>query len=217
MNKPNAYIAALRKEYISEPLNLDDTEKDPLVMFDKWFNEATETLVTEPNAMTLSTCTKDGWPSGRFVLLKEFDEKGFVFYTNYKSRKSDDLNKNPNAALTFYWPELERQVRIEGSVKKVPTKMSDEYFATRPFDSQIGALASNQSEEVSDRAILEKRFDRLMEKYKKGKVPRPKTWGGFRVVPTTIEFWQGRNSRMHERIIFRHVKGKKWDKLLLAP
>ncbi len=217
MNRPNAYVAALRNEYIAEPLNKEEVSPDPIEQFKRWFEESLEAKVTEPTAMNLSTCTKDGRPSGRIVLLKGFDEKGFVFYTNYDSRKGKDLKDNPFGALTIFWPELHRQVRIEGPVKKIKGKESETYFESRPRESQIGALASAQSDVITDRQVLENNFEKYTRKYQDRSVPRPKNWGGYVLQPVEIEFWQGRPNRLHDRILYEAGENGDWSLCRLAP
>lgn len=192
----------LRKEYVFKELTEDEIFSDPFDQFEKWFNDAIEVNGVEANAMFLSTSSLQGMPSVRTVLLKHFDKKGFVFYTNYSSRKGNDLNENPNASILFYWRELERQVRIEGAVEKVSREESDMYFHSRPLESQIAALASNQSTVLKNREELERKFNELKKKYESSITPLPETWGGYRVIAQRIEFWQGRMNRMHDRILF---------------
>jgi pyridoxamine 5'-phosphate oxidase len=198
-------IANLRTEYKRETLDEAQVDADPFRQFARWFDEAVKAAMPEPNAMTLATAGSDLRPSARIVLLKEFDSRGFVFYTNYASHKGQALAVNPQAALLFHWVELERQVRIEGVVGKVDAAESDGYFAERPRASRLGAWASPQSEAVAGRASLEAGFAAVEEKYRAAadSIPRPPHWGGYRVVPQTLEFWQGRRSRMHDRIRYR--------------
>lgn len=177
---------------------------DAIQQFEIWFNEALEVNATDANSMTLATCSKDCKPSARTVLLKDYDSNGFVFFTNYSSRKGKELIENPNAAILFFWRELGRQIRIEGTIEKVTTQESEDYFHSRPVDSQIAALASHQSSVISDRKALENKFDELKEMYKDRIIPLPEYWGGFRLIPETIEFWKGRQNRMHDR--FRYTK-----------
>jgi pyridoxamine 5'-phosphate oxidase len=189
---------------------------DPFEQFDRWFKEAAASGAILPEAMSLSTTTVDGHPSSRMVLLKEVDRRGFVFYTNYESRKSEDLAANPFAALLFWWGALERQVRIEGAVEPVSEEESDAYFRTRPRGSQLGAWASEQSSVISSREVLEKRLAELEAEYTDREVPRPEFWGGFRVLPTEIEFWQGRANRLHDRLLYRREENR-WVMERLAP
>jgi pyridoxamine 5'-phosphate oxidase len=175
---------------------------DPFAEFRSWFEAAVATGMRLPNAMTLATSTPDGRPSARTVLLKGFDEDGFVFYTNYESRKGKELAANPHAALVFYWRELDKQVCITGTVSRVPREESEEYFRTRPFGSRVGAWASRQSEVIPDRDVLERRWEELSEEYAGGDVPLPDFWGGFRLVPETIEFWSSMPNRLHDRLLY---------------
>lgn len=191
-------------------------DRNPLVQFDRWFREAAEAGIALHEAMALATATSEGCPSVRMVLLKEVDERGFVFYTNYDSRKSEELGENPIASLLFWWGALERQVRIDGKVERVTSAESDAYFATRPRGSQLGAWASAQSSIVESREYLETQLAELETAYAGKDVPRPPFWGGFRVIPSSIEFWQGRANRMHDRLRYRR-EGKSWIIERLAP
>ncbi len=197
------HVARLRREYTRAGLKESDADEDPVEQFRVWFDEVLAADLHEPNAMTLATATPDGRPSARVVLLKGFDERGFVFYTNYEGRKSRELEANPRAALLFYWGELERQVRVEGRVSRVPDRESDAYFAGRPRGSQLGAWASEQSRPVRDRGALERRLRELEGEYEGREVPRPAFWGGYRIEPETMEFWQGRENRLHDRLRYR--------------
>jgi pyridoxamine 5'-phosphate oxidase len=194
-----------------------DADPDPLAQFRAWYQEAQAGGVPQPEAMTLATATPEGKPSARLVLLRGCDERGFVFYTNYDSRKGRELAANPQAALVLYWQPLGRQVRIEGRVEAVAAEESDAYFRGRPRDSRLGAWASPQSEVIADREVLERRLQELQARYPGAEVPRPPHWGGFRVVPEVIEFWQGREGRLHDRLRYRRHAGQGWLRERLAP
>jgi len=209
-------LSNIRKSYDKGALEMADINSDPIAQFQAWLNEALETDILEPTAMTLATATVDGRPSARMVLLKGVDEQGFRFYTNYDSRKGEELSANPYAALALYWDELERQVRIEGKVERVSREASEAYFKSRPYGSQIGALASHQSEVLASREPLEKRTQDLQERYNEGEVPLPEFWGGYLLRPTAIEFWQGRPSRLHDRLKYV-LKGDSWQVVRLSP
>ncbi|MBI1767125.1 MAG: pyridoxamine 5'-phosphate oxidase [Bacteroidetes bacterium] len=210
-------IADIRKDYSKSSLDIVNISKDPITQFTLWFDEAQGAQVPEPNAFTLSTVSEDGRPSGRIVLLKGVENGKFIFYTNYQSAKGKELEKNPSCALTFFWPELERQVRIEGIVASTDFDSSEKYFQSRPRESQIGAWASPQSAIISGREILDERVKEIEKKFNGvEKLPKPNQWGGYEVEPNKIEFWQGRSNRLHDRIVFYKVDGK-WQIHRLAP
>ncbi len=198
-------------------LSEQSVDPDPIRQFRFWLEEASASGIVLPEAVALATATQDGRPSVRFVLLKGVDENGFVFFTNYRSRKGRELEENPRAELAFWWGSLERQVRVEGTVTKIAEADSDEYFQSRPRESQIGALASAQSTVVASRAELELKARELEAKFEGKKIPRPPHWGGFRIVPEAIEFWQGREGRLHDRLLYRRGTGGKWRIERLAP
>ena len=197
------HLADLRKDYTQRGLSEADLLADPIAQFRVWFDQALAAGLAEPNAMTLATCTPDGHPSARVVLLKGLDERGLVFFTSYDGRKAQELAANPRASLVFYWAELERQVRIEGGVERTSEAESDAYFESRPRGSQLGAWSSEQSHVVAGRSVLEARIAEVEAKYANGPVPRPPFWGGFRVRPEVVEFWQGRSNRLHDRLRYR--------------
>jgi pyridoxamine 5'-phosphate oxidase len=201
----------------SQALNEEDVDPNPFKQFEKWFKEAEQTVPILPNAMTLATATKDGIPSSRVVLLKGFDERGFVFYTNYQSQKGTELDDNPVAALSFYWSQPGRQVRITGTVTRTTRAESEAYFQTRPIDSQLGAWASNQSEVIDGRDVLEERMKELETEYEGRPVDLPPYWGGYRVTPFVFEFWQNRASRLHDRIRYKLGDAGEWLIERLAP
>jgi len=206
----------LRQDYRSAALTEQEADKNPVSQFAAWFTDAMTAKIFEPNVMTLATADKAGRPSARIVLLKGFNEEGFTFYTNYNSHKGKELAENPYAALVFFWAELERQVRIEGSVTKIDPQISDQYFHSRPVGSQIGAIVSPQSSIIESRDLLELKVNQLTEEFKEKEIPRPAHWGGYIVKPMTIEFWQGRTSRLHDRINYHLVDGN-WIINRLAP
>jgi pyridoxamine 5'-phosphate oxidase len=210
-------LSDLRREYTRAGLKESDLDPNPFKQFDKWFQQALAAGLPEPNAMTLATATLDGKPSARIVLLKGFDERGFVFFTNYESRKGRELAANPQAALVCYWIELERQVRISGPVSRVSSEESETYFRSRPLGSQLGAWASQQSEVVGGRKILEDRLEQLTQEYQTKPVPLPPNWGGYRVAPETIEFWQGRANRLHDRLRYTVQSSSQWLIERLSP
>ncbi|MEM8720310.1 MAG: pyridoxamine 5'-phosphate oxidase [Cyanobacteria bacterium P01_G01_bin.39] len=211
-------IADLRQNYTLAGLSWENLDTDPIKQFDLWFQQALDAEIIEPNAMTLATATPDGKPSARIVLLKGFDETGFVFYTNYESQKGQELITNPHAALVFLWQKLERQVRIEGRVKQLSATESTKYFHSRPKASQLGAWVSDQSRVIPNREVLEQKLADLKEQYNNDAViPLPEHWGGFRVIPQRIEFWQGRPSRLHDRLVYDLQADHSWSISRLAP
>ncbi|HLS48075.1 MAG TPA: pyridoxamine 5'-phosphate oxidase [Gemmatimonadales bacterium] len=209
-------LADLRREYARASLDERDMAADPHRMFSRWFDQAVEAGVPEPNAMTLATAAADGTPSARIVLLKGLDERGFVFFTDYRSRKASELEANPRAALVFRWQELERQVRVVGEVLRVSAEESAAYFRTRPVGSRIGAWASEQSRELVSRDELEARVREVQARYPDGEIPAPPHWGGFRIAPIEVEFWQGRENRLHDRLRYRRTGGE-WKMERLWP
>lgn len=210
-------VANFRNEYISNGINENEMENNPIDQFEKWFNEAVNNKINEPNVMHLSTATIEGKPSGRVMLLKGFDENGFVFYTNYDSRKGNELKNNSFASMTFLWLELYKQVRIEGTIQRISSEESDNYFNSRPRGSQISTWASSQSSIISGRNELEKKVIEIENQFKNKQVTRPENWGGFCLTPTSIEFWQGRVNRLHDRIKYNLEKNNIWIKQRLSP
>ncbi len=210
-------VAAIRTSYELGQLSEDEVAADAIAQFQRWFDDALENQVVEPNAMTLSTVSANGRPSSRIVLLKGVSESGFSFFTNYESRKGTELASNPYAALLFFWPELQRQVRIEGRVEQLSPEESEIYFQSRPKGSKLGAVVSPQSREIANRAVLDDQMIELEQLYKDTEtVPRPPHWGGYRLLPDLIEFWQGRGSRLHDRLVYKN-KDNRWDIVRLAP
>jgi pyridoxamine 5'-phosphate oxidase len=210
-------IADIRKEYKQQTLEEGLVDTDPLVQFTKWWNEAITASIDEINAMTLATASADGLPSARIVLLKGYDNNGFVFFTNYDSFKGKQIEENPRACLVFFWKELERQIRITGLIKKVSEQISDEYYLSRPIGSQIGAMASPQSQIIRNREWLTNREFQLLKEYDGKAITRPSNWGGYCVQPVTIEFWQGRPNRLHDRIQYTLMENGAWKIDRLAP
>jgi pyridoxamine 5'-phosphate oxidase len=210
-------IADIRRDYSHKSLSESDVEANAIRQFEKWWHEAMNSKIDEVNAMTLATASLDALPSARIVLLKEVNEKGFVFFTNYESYKAQQLAENPKACLVFFWKELERQVRITGLIEKITGKQSDEYFQSRPESSRIGAWASPQSRVIEDRQWLDEKFNELVNKMEGTAIPRPPHWGGYIVKPVVIEFWQGRPSRLHDRIQYSLEENGEWKIERLAP
>ena len=206
-----------RREYNSDGLRESDAAESPFEQFELWFQQAGDTKIDLPDAMTLATVSKDGIPSARIVLLRGFDKRGLVFYTDYQSQKGQELTENPNAALVFYWRELDRQIRVAGSVSTVSREESEKYFRSRPVGSQLAALASNQGEVIPNREELECRYKQLMETYRHKQIPLPPYWGGFRLSPDWFEFWQGRPNRLHDRLRYTHRPDGSWKIERLSP
>lgn len=209
-------IADIRKDYQLKSLTEAEVAKDPFAQFSVWWDEAVASAIDEVNAMALSTVSSAGKPSSRIVLLKGFNEQGFVFFTNYKSEKGRQIEQQQFVSLLFFWKELERQVRIEGVATKVTPEESDTYFHSRPVGSRLGAWASPQSQKITDRSVLEQALENVTAEYAETAIPRPPHWGGYRVIPSSIEFWQGRSSRLHDRILYKQVDGV-WQISRLAP
>ncbi|MCT7557691.1 pyridoxamine 5'-phosphate oxidase [Aliarcobacter butzleri] len=210
-------LTNLRAKYTTRGLDIKNLDQNPFKQFETWFNEAIEAKLTEPNAFSLATVGKDMMPSIRTVLLKIFDEKGFVFFTNYKSTKANQIEENPKAAALFPWLDLERQVKIEGDIQKISTTESLKYFLSRPKGSQIGAWVSHQSQVISSRSLLEQKFDEIKNKFVNGEVPFPSFWGGYIIKPTKIEFWQGGQDRLHDRFLYELKENGDWSISRLAP
>ncbi|HEY9825493.1 MAG TPA: pyridoxamine 5'-phosphate oxidase, partial [Stenomitos sp.] len=210
-------IADLRRDYACLTLDVHQVDPNPIHQFKVWFNQALEAEVLEPNAMTLATVGADCKPSARIVLLKDADDRGFVFYTNFHSRKGQELAQHLDAALVFWWGELERQVRIEGTIAFVTEAEADAYFQSRPRGSQLGAWVSQQSQVIPDRQTLEQRLEELQQHYADQPIPRPPHWGGYRLSPHTIEFWQGRSNRLHDRLCYRLIHANEWSLQRLSP
>lgn len=209
-------ISSIRKEYTLKSLDIEEVSPSPLTQFREWFGEALRSEVLEVNAMSLSTMGLDGFPNGRIVLLKELDH-GFVFFTNYQSEKGRELEALGKGALTFYWAELERQIRIKGSIEKVSAEESDAYFFSRPYASQVGAWTSPQSQPIQSREELDRRQLEIEKKFSLDSMKRPENWGGYRLLPFQMEFWQGRQSRLHDRILYQKIEDNSWEITRLAP
>lgn len=210
-------ITGVRKDYKLQSLSEYDADIDPFIQFHKWWNDSVTSQIDEYNAMILASCNQNGKPSARVVLLKAFDETGFTFFTNYESKKGKEILGNPNVALVFFWKELERQVRIEGKAEKTSEIVSDKYFTSRPLNSQLGAWSSPQSIVIKDRDFLVKNFKYFTEKYNEQQIPKPPNWGGFLIKPNLFEFWQGRPSRLHDRIEYTLTNENSWTRQRLAP
>jgi len=210
-------IADIRREYARARLDEAHVSPDPVVEFDRWFSQAQEAKALEPNAMTLATATRAGAPSARIVLLKGYDERGFVFFTDYRSQKGTELEQNPQASLVFFWPELERQVRITGTVERTSAQESEAYFRSRPRGSRLGAWVSHQSRVIPSRAQLESGLREVEERFPTDDVPLPPHWGGYRLRPEKVEFWQGREDRLHDRIRYMRKKNGGWQVERLSP
>ena len=209
-------IAAMRQDYRIGELLESSSSLEPWELFSSWFEIARNTKILEPNAMILSTVTQDGQPTSRVVLLKDFDQSGLVFFTNYLSQKGEQLAYNPRASILFWWEPLERQIRIEGEVVKIDEEESDMYFKSRPYGSRLGAWVSEQSQKIVDRTVLEKRQIEFEKKFAEGNVPRPDHWGGYRLTPNKFEFWQGRSNRLHDRLLYQ-MQQEAWTRARLAP
>jgi len=210
-------LSVIRTDYLQKTLTEDSVSQNPIIQFHLWLSEAINADINEPTAMILSTAGNNNRPSARVVLLKEVDESGFTFFTNYLSRKGRQIAENPYVALTFFWKELERQVRIEGEAERIDPKESDEYFHSRPYESRLSAAASPQSEKISGRDYLEKLKENLREKFSEAHLPRPENWGGYRVKPCLIEFWQGRSNRLHDRVVYELQSEGGWQINRVAP
>jgi len=210
-------IADIRRDYILKSFLEADAKADAIEQFSNWWQDAVNSEIDEVNALTLCTASADGKPSGRIVLLKGYDAEGFVFFTNYDSNKGKELESNPQACMVFFWKELERQIRIEGTVEKIIAEESDDYFFSRPPGSQVGAWASPQSRVIENRQVIEKNVEKYEKEFAAKPISRPAHWGGYRLVPTSIEFWQGRQSRLHDRLQYTLLENGQWKIVRLAP
>ncbi len=214
--KIKEYINSNRRDFSNKPFNKEMAHDDPIKQYERWFEEALESKILDPYAACLSTVDFEGRPSSRILYIRDISKNGFIFYTNFNSKKGNDLNKNKYGSLNVFWPDLERQIRIQGVIEKVNNSTSDKYFNARPRSSQIGAWASNQSENLHNRAELEAKIEFFKKKFKNIEVPRPPHWGGYCLVPFLMEFWQGRPSRLHDRIVYKK-ESNKWIKSRLSP
>jgi len=210
-------LSSIRLDYSKGELDENTVHENPMQQFGLWMEEALKSEVMEPTAMVLATVSKDSKPSARVVLLKEVEKDGFIFFTNYESKKGQQIADNSNVAITFFWKELERQVRIEGKAVKINPELSDQYFQSRPYQSRLGAAASPQSQKVDSRDVLEKAKEELKAQYPDENIPRPANWGGYKVIPEAFEFWQGRRSRLHDRVFYERENEGKWLISRLAP
>ena len=217
MKKLNSYIKSIRNEFTSSVLEETEVLRSPFMQFTKWLQNAIDSKVMEANAMTLAIASKEGIADARIVLLRDFNSNGFSFFTNYNSIKGQEIRLNKKACLNFFWPELQRQVRIKGMMEKLSPRVSDQYFNSRPRESQIAAWASHQSEKLVNRKELENRYLEYKKKFEGRRVPRPSHWGGFRLKPNYFEFWQGRINRLHDRVVYQKSSGNKWTILRLNP
>ncbi len=211
------HIADIRKEYTLHELSIENLANDPIEQFQNWFKQAIDAQVNEPNAMTLATVNSEGKPNARIVLLKGIDSNSFVFFTNYNSQKGNEIAQNQFGAMVFFWPELQRQIRIEGKISKLSEEASTAYFKSRPIESQIGAIVSPQSQKINDRSILENAFEQYQNSMNDQVIEKPKHWGGYALNPSKIEFWQGRASRLHDRLRFELNETNNWEVFRLAP
>ncbi|MEO6901909.1 MAG: pyridoxamine 5'-phosphate oxidase [Bacteroidia bacterium] len=216
MEDVNLYIKTVRHDFTKQQLTESDVNTSPFLQFEKWFKEAVEAKVNEPNAMGLSTVSLAAKPSSRIVFLRSFNNNSFAFYTNYNSKKGKEINENPHAALLFFWPELERQIRIEGTLHKQTTVASDDYFNSRPYESKLGAWTSEQSSVIKNRESLESEYVKNEKKFTPNNISRPPHWGGYELIPTYFEFWQGRPNRLHDRILYS-LENDNWKIVRLAP
>jgi pyridoxamine 5'-phosphate oxidase len=217
MEELRNYLNSIRRDFMQHELNESSVEKTPLKQFSKWMEEAINAQILDPNAMVIATVDEGGKPSVRTVYIRDFNEEGIIFYTNFNSRKGKELSVNKNCSVLFLWEEVERQIRIEGTVEKVSDKISDEYFSARPRESQISAWASQQSEKIKSREELENKLAEYIEKFKDENVPRPPHWGGYLIKPNYFEFWQGRPNRLHDRVVYEKSNSNAWEIYRLNP